>query len=44
MPKSASACLNQATIVFSEDFSDGQVLEGARFENPFARIQTGGLG
>jgi predicted nucleic acid-binding protein len=31
----ASARLNQVTIVFSEDFSDGQVLEGVRFVNPF---------
>lgn len=33
----AAARLNQVTIVFSEDFSDGQVLEGVRFVNPFAR-------
>ena len=32
----ASARLNQVTTVFSEDFSDGQVLEGIRFANPFA--------
>ena len=32
----AVARLNQVTIVFSEDFSDGQVLEGVRFVNPFA--------
>jgi predicted nucleic acid-binding protein len=32
----AAARLNQVTIVFSEDFSDGQVLEGVRFVNPFA--------
>jgi predicted nucleic acid-binding protein len=31
----ASARLNQVTTVFSEDFSDGQVLEGVRFVNPF---------
>jgi predicted nucleic acid-binding protein len=28
--------LNQVTTIFSEDFSDGQVLEGVRFVNPFA--------
>jgi predicted nucleic acid-binding protein len=32
----AAARLNQVTTVFSEDFSDGQVLEGVRFVNPFA--------
>lgn len=32
----ASARLNQVTVVFSEDFNDGQVLEGVRFANPFA--------
>ncbi len=32
----ASARLNQVTIVFSEDFSDGQVLEGVRFADPFS--------
>lgn len=32
----ASARLNQVTIIFSEDFSDGQVLEGVRFTNPFS--------
>jgi predicted nucleic acid-binding protein len=32
----AAARLNQVTVVFSEDFSDGQVLEGIRFVNPFA--------
>jgi len=31
----AVARLNQVTIVFSEDFSDGQELEGVRFVNPF---------
>ncbi len=31
----AAARLNQVTVVFSEDFSDGQVLEGVRFVNPF---------
>ena len=33
----ATARLNQVTVVFSEDFSDGQVLEGVRFANPFAQ-------
>ena len=33
----AVAKLNQAPVVFSEDFSDGQVIEGVRFVNPFAR-------
>ncbi len=32
----ASARLNQIPLVFSEDFQDGQVLEGVRFINPFA--------
>ncbi len=32
----ATARLNQVAIVFSEDFSDGQALEGVRFINPFA--------
>ncbi|MCG2740072.1 MAG: hypothetical protein L6300_07505 [Syntrophaceae bacterium] len=32
----AAARLNQIPIVFSEDFQDGQVLEGVRFANPFA--------
>ncbi len=32
----AAARLNQVTVVFSEDFSDGQTLEGVRFANPFA--------
>jgi predicted nucleic acid-binding protein len=32
----AAARLNQVATVFSEDFSDGQVLEGVRFVNPFA--------
>lgn len=31
----ACAQLNQIPVVFSEDFSDGQVLEGVRFVNPF---------
>jgi predicted nucleic acid-binding protein len=29
------ARFNQIPIVFSEDFSDGQVIEGVRFVNPF---------
>ena len=32
----AAARLNQVTVIFSEDFSHGQVLEGVRFINPFA--------
>jgi len=32
----AAARLNQVITVFSEDFNDGQVLEGVRFANPFA--------
>ena len=32
----AVARLNQVTTIFSEDFRDGQVLEGVRFVNPFA--------
>ncbi|MEI9478748.1 MAG: PIN domain-containing protein [Deltaproteobacteria bacterium] len=31
----AAARLNQAPLVFSEDFQDGRVLEGVRFVNPF---------
>jgi predicted nucleic acid-binding protein len=31
----AAARLNQIPVVFSEDFQDGQVLEGVRFVNPF---------
>jgi predicted nucleic acid-binding protein len=31
----ACAHLNQIPTVFSEDFSDGQILEGVRFANPF---------
>jgi predicted nucleic acid-binding protein len=31
----AAACLNQVPLVFSEDFQDGNVLEGVRFVNPF---------
>lgn len=32
----ASARLNQVTVIFSEDFQDGQTLEGVRFVNPFS--------
>ena len=32
----ASARLNQVSVIFSEDFQDGQTLEGIRFVNPFA--------
>ena len=32
----AAARLNQITVIFSEDFQDGQILEGVRFINPFA--------
>lgn len=32
----AAARLNQVMVVFSEDFRDGQVLEGVRFVNPFS--------
>ena len=32
----AAARLNQVTIIFSEDFSDGQELEGVLFANPFS--------
>lgn len=31
----AVAKLNQVPVVLSEDFQDGQVLEGIRFANPF---------
>ena len=31
----AAARLNQVTVIFSEDFQDGQVMEGVRFVNPF---------
>jgi predicted nucleic acid-binding protein len=33
----AAARLNQVTLIFSEDFSAGQVLEGVRFANPFSK-------
>lgn len=32
----ALARLNQIPFVFTEDFTDGQMLEGIRFVNPFA--------
>jgi predicted nucleic acid-binding protein len=32
----AAARLNQVPVVFSEDFQDGQMLEGVRFVNPFS--------
>lgn len=32
----ACAKLNQMSLIFSEDFQDGQILEGVRFVNPFA--------
>ena len=32
----AAARLNQIPVIFSEDFQDGQILEGVRFINPFA--------
>lgn len=32
----ASARLNQVPVIFTEDFQDGQILEGIRFINPFA--------
>lgn len=31
----AAARLNQVTVIFSEDFTDGQILEGIHFVNPF---------
>ena len=31
----AAARLNQVPLIFSEDFQDGQILEGVRFINPF---------
>ena len=31
----ASARLNQISVIFSEDFNNGAVLEGVRFVNPF---------
>ncbi len=41
----ACARMNQVAIIFSEDFSDGQILEGVRFVNPFSsdfRIEAWG--
>ncbi|MCX8062140.1 MAG: PIN domain-containing protein [Anaerolineales bacterium] len=32
----ATAKLNQVAVIFSEDFNDGQILEGVRFVNPFS--------
>lgn len=32
----AMARLNQIPVVFSEDFQDGQTLDGVQFANPFA--------
>ncbi len=32
----ASARLNQTSLVFSEDFASGSVIEGIRFVNPFS--------
>lgn len=32
----ATARLNQVSIIFSEDFRDGSILEGVRFVNPFS--------
>ncbi|MCQ3936860.1 MAG: PIN domain-containing protein [Chloroflexi bacterium] len=32
----ASALINDVPVIFSEDFQDGQTLEGVRFVNPFA--------
>jgi predicted nucleic acid-binding protein len=32
----ATARLNQVPTIFSEDFSDGAMLEGVRFVNPFS--------
>jgi predicted nucleic acid-binding protein len=33
----ATARLNQIPLVLSEDFTDGQILDGVRFLDPFAR-------
>ncbi|MGO8989720.1 MAG: PIN domain-containing protein [bacterium] len=32
----ATARLNQLSVVFTEDFRDGSILEGVRFVNPFS--------
>ena len=29
--------MNHIPLVFSEDFTDGSVIEGVRFANPFAK-------
>jgi predicted nucleic acid-binding protein len=34
----ACAHLNQIPVIFSEDFSDGRIIEGVRFVNPFAEV------
>jgi predicted nucleic acid-binding protein len=34
----ASAHLNSIPNIFSEDFQDGQLLEGVRFVNPFTEV------
>jgi predicted nucleic acid-binding protein len=31
----ATARLNQISVVLSEDFQEGRILEGVRFMNPF---------
>ena len=33
----ASALINEVHTIFSEDFQDGQVIEGIRFVNPFVK-------
>jgi predicted nucleic acid-binding protein len=33
----AAARLNQIPVIFTEDFQDGQILEGVRFVNPFTK-------
>jgi predicted nucleic acid-binding protein len=32
----ATARLNQVPVIFSEDFSEGSIIEGVRFVNPFS--------
>jgi predicted nucleic acid-binding protein len=34
----ATARLNQISVIFSEDFSSGEIIEGVRFVNPFVEI------
>lgn len=34
----ATARLHQVTVIFTEDFSDGAVIEGVRFVNPLADV------